>query len=507
MLAVESPCLVAALDYIGQGWYVVPIRSGGKAPWLDAWQREASIEESVVGRWFTLRPDSGVGVMLGPRSNLIDIECDDQAAELKFRELFDGVEIVTATYAGMRGKHRLFKWRQDLPEPSKALFKIGALEFRTGNGSKGAQSVFPPSTHPSGGKYRWLVTPDEGGVADLPDHVVARLWNWNGDGPEATGNGKPRKTKEEWDAIAAGCGEGGRNLNAAALIGGLLRGLGSLDDPALLEVTYQAAASINERNKPPLDEKELRETFGSILRREKQRRASETADAVLTRTPEERIAEATKAGIKTPDNMKLVIVESDPPLYELYASQFHKARDGCLRLSASQLCSYGALKVQALEQAEYPLPAEFKKAWERKGGLYEQVIHAAEKRPAAAVERRLATIAEYLLGKLEAATPRGDGKDEPDPRKPTRMSNGSIWFRWSETWKDGIFDGAVQREDPHRLANCIGLSEADFVLWPRHGDKRKRFCRFNPARLADIRRLAEMADDEPLSASKNEELV
>jgi hypothetical protein len=491
----ESECLEAALEYASQGLLVVPVRCGDKKPWLTKWEDNASCDPAMIESWWGSEPASNVGVRLGEKSNLIDIECDDAEAEKKFAQLFDGVEIVTATYAGKRGKHRLFRWRSDLPFSHKAWFKIGKLEFRTGNAA-GAQSVFPPSIHPDGGQYKWLVTIEDGGIAELPDHVIARLWNWVDGDPEADvgGNGKPKKSADEWAKITAGGKrEGdGRNEDAAAYIGGLLRLMTSLDDTAQMSLIYNAAWAVNLKNAQPLEEDEFRKTFKSILHREQQRRVSESAELTMAKSPKQIVPGGNeKDGPKVPQGMKLVIVRDDPPMFELYAPQFSKARGGCIRLSAAQLCSFPALKIQALEQADYPLPASFRKAWEAKGGIYEQLVFSAEERQVSAVTKRMAVAAEYLLSRLLSATHAKDGKDEPDPKKPTRMSDGTIWFRWNEIWRDAIFDGLVQRDDSKRLSDALNMGPVCAKMWPSHGNGRRRYVVFNKELMSKLFKLAE----------------
>lgn len=99
-----------------------------------------------------MRPGNGLGVLLGPRSGIVDVECDSPEAEVLLQEILGEIPL-TPTFSSTRGKHFLFQWNENWPVPEKAVFKIGALEFRTGN-AKAAQSVFPPT---SGRK--WLVDP------------------------------------------------------------------------------------------------------------------------------------------------------------------------------------------------------------------------------------------------------------------------------------------------------------------------------------------------------------
>ena len=124
----------AALDYAERGWRVVPLHTRDKRPYPKGWQKAATDDPEVITGWFQQWPDANVGVALGEDSGIVDIECDDEQAEKTLVDLFDGDIPNTPTYLARRGKHRLFKWNAAIPFPEKNGFKIGALEFRTGNG-------------------------------------------------------------------------------------------------------------------------------------------------------------------------------------------------------------------------------------------------------------------------------------------------------------------------------------------------------------------------------------
>lgn len=74
------------------------------------------------------------------------------------------------------------------------------------------------------------------------------------------------QSNEYWLDILKGKGEGGRNQSCAQLTGHLLR---RFIDPY---VAYEIVNMWNERNNPPLSQKELDTTFNSILRTEQTRR-------------------------------------------------------------------------------------------------------------------------------------------------------------------------------------------------------------------------------------------
>lgn len=157
-----------ALTYAQLGWLVIPtvgkVPCGGKA-----WQKKATADPVEVARHFSTTHD-GLGVVLGQRSRIIDIECDDPAAEQTLSDLFEGNIPLTPTFQSTRGKHRVFCWREDLPGPNVTVAKIGKLEIRTGNGNRGCQTVFPPS-----GNRKWILHPSDVPVAEIPSDVVEKL--------------------------------------------------------------------------------------------------------------------------------------------------------------------------------------------------------------------------------------------------------------------------------------------------------------------------------------------
>ena len=124
-----------------------------KVPLGQAWNTLATTSGEVVAGW--LDAGNNVGILLG-HGNLVDVEYDDQAGRETLARM-GLLSIHTPTWASGRGEHRLFRLAGDVPP--MGWKKIGGAEIRIGG--KPAQSVLPPSIHPSGRPYTWLVGPQQ----------------------------------------------------------------------------------------------------------------------------------------------------------------------------------------------------------------------------------------------------------------------------------------------------------------------------------------------------------
>jgi hypothetical protein len=133
------------------GCQFVQLASNGKRPLGNAWHTLASSIADVIDGW--LSAGSNLGLLLGT-GNIIDVEYDDEVGRLALARM-GLLDIRTPTWASGRGEHRLF--RLDATLPPIGWKKVGGAEIRIGG--KPAQSVLPPSMHPTGSAYRWLVSP------------------------------------------------------------------------------------------------------------------------------------------------------------------------------------------------------------------------------------------------------------------------------------------------------------------------------------------------------------
>jgi len=139
-----------------------------KRPLGAAWQTKATDDMTYVKQW--LAAGSNVGLLLGPSSGVVDVEFDDPAG-VEQLAAFGITDIHTPTWRSARGEHRLFKWEPWMP--LTAVIKADSLEIRLGG--RAAQSVLPPSVHPCGGKYEWIVPPSLVTIAPFPAQLLRGL--------------------------------------------------------------------------------------------------------------------------------------------------------------------------------------------------------------------------------------------------------------------------------------------------------------------------------------------
>lgn len=135
------------------GAAIVKVARGDKRPLGHAWNTLATTIADVIGDW--LGQGYNVGLLCGG-GNIIDVEYDDAEGRETLARL-GLLDIETPTWASGRGEHRLFRLAE--PLPACGWKKIGGAEIRIGG--KPAQSVLPPSMHPSGRRYTWLVSPQQ----------------------------------------------------------------------------------------------------------------------------------------------------------------------------------------------------------------------------------------------------------------------------------------------------------------------------------------------------------
>jgi len=154
MTLANGDILEAALAYVQRGWSLIPIRPGTKKA-AGRWKQFQSAPASVdkLQAWFGNGSAFGLAVVLGEVSGgLVCRDFDDQAIYDEWAARSSDLARTLPTVATARGRHVYFR-AKDLRSRD-----VGGGEYR----ADGRYCVVPPSKHPTGALYRWLVPLPEG---------------------------------------------------------------------------------------------------------------------------------------------------------------------------------------------------------------------------------------------------------------------------------------------------------------------------------------------------------
>jgi len=223
---------------------VIPIAYGTKKPiakWKEFQTRLPSQEE--LRDWFGKGIVLNVGLVTGKISRVVILDVDDPTQMPDWLK-----EVKTWVVKTNRGYHYYFRIREDEYVPTMHLPPVGQLK------AEGSYVLLPESLHPDGAVYRWMTF-----VKKLPepasfDTVRDRIYEL----AKINSNGNHLKPLRE---LYFGVKEGERNVSLTRIAGSLYA------DGLTPEEVYEVLRVINERNEPPLPEKEVRSIVNSIGKR------------------------------------------------------------------------------------------------------------------------------------------------------------------------------------------------------------------------------------------------
>ena len=162
------------IDTLPQSWQFTPVRD--KKPYIDDWtnkdlDREFIIQEVINGN------ATGYGIRLGkPSGYVMAIDCDGQSAIDWSSEKFSELPTTVTWTSGRPARYQTLyqvpdAYHDRLKDKIIQIGKEDYIEFRyTGN-----QSVLPPSAHPSTDGYKWINSPFDTPVAELPQVIIDYL--------------------------------------------------------------------------------------------------------------------------------------------------------------------------------------------------------------------------------------------------------------------------------------------------------------------------------------------
>ena len=154
---MTSAVLQAAIRYTARGWRVIPVPHRQKKPTLTKWTKLRLSQDQLSQHFGS--GQSNIGVLLGePSHGLVDVDLDCPEAILAADVLLPPTKVIFGRESAARS-HRLYVIDEDRKRKSwKSPSGEMLIELR----GTGAQTVFPPSVHPTGELIQWEApTPEE----------------------------------------------------------------------------------------------------------------------------------------------------------------------------------------------------------------------------------------------------------------------------------------------------------------------------------------------------------
>lgn len=523
----KNMLLDRALSYAARGWRVTPChfvqdgrcscdkgsncKSAGKHPRPVAWQKAATTDEDVIAAWWKRWPLANVGIVWGPDSGVIDIEYDGDEGKKNADRLLG--DCFTPSYSSGRSVHRLFRWRDGLPE--KAVNTVGGMEVRTGAGAKGAQSIAPPSHHYTGITYTWLpgLSPDDVEVMDIPSAMLAVILGdveqvsaASDDDPlkdnrEAAGGERRSARMKLYEQPTVVETIDGRDTVIYAEACAMWRerflayGAGVFGDADHQSTIYERLWAWNEAKcRPKLTNDQVQEKceggrkfIASEVAKERGANGPNYTALGLER----------KDGEWFPGQWKLVCVYGEPPDYKLIVP-FHPKP---IPLTVEEYDNPQLVHL-AVQKATGTVclddrPGFWTSVWrgtkENKRekipatrGIRSKLLFAASWEEAKPERRRTAIIAQRLLEVIATAV-LIDGEKRKTPNKegrPSRYPDGAVVFRFTKVWEDMAFSqDKVTRRELSALLQLVGTEDQRI-------DSDVRFQRLTVESIASLRVVA-----------------
>lgn len=204
--------------------------------------------------------DAQVGLVCGSDFWVLDVDGPQGLDDLSKLTSENGELPLTPTVeTGGGGRHIYFKSDARV----RCRTKIGGISIDVK--AKGGMVVAPPSSHHSGGVYKWIIEPENARLAEAPGWLIDFVTSKQ----TVTATTLPVFVVDDTDLrTAPGVGEGQRNDRLCRLIGTELARHGQKPD------LLQAAIAWGEKCDPPLPAHEVTKVVGNLCARHLKDRAA-----------------------------------------------------------------------------------------------------------------------------------------------------------------------------------------------------------------------------------------
>lgn len=247
--------LAYALRYTQLGYSVFPCI--GKMPLTKSGFKDASTDQEQVTEWWKEHDHPNIGIAIGPQLIVLDVDGNEGRASIVGHDLSVPSTITART---SRGHHYYYGLPEELwGRCSNRAAVYPGVDIR----AEGGYVIAPPSVHPDGGRYEWVVVPKPSNLCDAPDWLTLAS---QGASPEDEGTEEQEGRFEfipdsKADEIFEGVDEGSRNHKMTKYAGLLKRRGNSIQEA--INLCLIAA----DRCTPPLGKKETVKCVKSVYTR------------------------------------------------------------------------------------------------------------------------------------------------------------------------------------------------------------------------------------------------
>jgi hypothetical protein len=115
---METKLLDSALQYAEEGFSVIPVTPGEKAPPLIDWQiyQDAPADAAQIREWWAQTPTANIAIVTGRISGVTVLDFDGDKGRNSFRDSLERRLPLTRVHKTPRGAHMLFQYRADLKQ-------------------------------------------------------------------------------------------------------------------------------------------------------------------------------------------------------------------------------------------------------------------------------------------------------------------------------------------------------------------------------------------------------
>jgi hypothetical protein len=154
--------------YLDLGWFLFPLQHKGKAPLTSNGFKDASNSPYEIADW--AKEESNWGVATGASGLIVvDLDVHKGGTREAFEAVVGALPKTAEARTGSGGTHLIYKNPGVKVKTRLGLIKGVDVLAATG------YIVLPPSIHPNGVAYEWVVEPSQETIVEAPKNLIEAL--------------------------------------------------------------------------------------------------------------------------------------------------------------------------------------------------------------------------------------------------------------------------------------------------------------------------------------------